>query len=106
MGGDRPQASRADERGPQGFTKGAEAAGERSRLPCLWRPGADIFIFIFFTFYVFLYDRVFGWTEVQRAEFITAIRVSFSSLAPVSPPLVSCLEFLFSGPLSPHRQFV
>lgn len=60
-------------------------------------PTFSFFFFFFFTFYVFLYDRVFSWTEVQRAEFITAIRVSFSSLAPVSPPLVLCLEFLLSG---------
>lgn len=97
VGGDRRQAFRADERGPPGSYKRCKGCWRKGSSSLSVEARDQHFHLYFFTFYVFLYDWVFSWTEVQRTEFITAVRVSFSSLAPVSPPLVWCLEFLFSG---------
>lgn len=67
------QASNADEKRRPGSYRRCRGCWRKESLHLPGEARSQHFLFSFFAFYVFPYYRVFSWTQVQKAELITAV---------------------------------
>lgn len=104
-----------DEKSQPGSYRGAEAAGERSHLPCLWMPGAFFFFWggAILIFSLFMYLSVIDPSVRLRGTGLSSSQLPVSGHHSLPWPQGSPCLFYFSNalhlgphldPLSPHGQ--